>query len=94
MRVHLTLRDEHDKAAGWFMLTDRKEGHAIPAVRCPSCLEASGLRAHHVDGEGNVSNSVVCRCGQWHVWVALDGWPVGRVKERGQLSIPAPIAEG
>ncbi len=64
-------------------------GHHM-LMRCPKCLQLSGLQLHSIEPNGEVNASVLCNCkvegGEcgWHEWVVLDGWDPEWRKNAGE----------
>jgi hypothetical protein len=46
-------------------------------VYCPECHEAGALTLHTISAAGDVNASILCHCGEWHVFGVLDGWDHG-----------------
>ena len=83
------IKSGHKGQALWSMDHHCGRGLVYPIVICPLCNKIFSLKLHKIGLKGEVNNSILCLCKEWHIFAVLDKWEevVGKVKEIGMLFV-------
>jgi hypothetical protein len=94
-RVHIPKLEIDDLGMGklgWFM-DDLAVPNEIlyetdfPLFQSPCCNKRTAMQNHSIDADGTVNASILCLCGQYHVFGIFDDWPTGYTKPEGSLTV-------
>lgn len=86
----LNISDLGEAKMGWYMdelQVDWDKEKRYPCFQSPCCNKRSSLKLHSIKPDGEINNSILCLCGQFHVFGILENWPSEYQKREGELTI-------